>query len=61
MLVFCRESAQARSCLEMLSARDLRSEISDLRSLNAGKRSNKQYIERVSPHEPREMYRNVNV
>src|SRR5256885_14747067 len=39
MPVFCRESAQARSCLEILSVFDFKSEISDLKSEISGKRS----------------------
>jgi hypothetical protein len=43
----------------MLSPRDLRSEISDLRSSKPGKQSHKHKTDLVSPEDPREMYRNV--
>jgi hypothetical protein len=53
----CRCCAQPRSWREMLSARDLKSEISDLRSENAAIRSVTLSIERTSPADPRAMYR----
>ena len=43
----------------MLSALDLKSEISDLKFESLGKRSHRHKTERVSPQEPREMYRKV--
>jgi hypothetical protein len=45
----------------MLSALDLKSEISDLKLENPGRRSHKQRTERVSPADPREIYKKVSV
>ena len=57
--VSCKCWAHARSCREMLSARDFRAEISDWRSANTFMRSITQSIDRTSPAEPRAIYRNA--
>jgi hypothetical protein len=53
VLEFLRESAQARSCPEILSARDFKCEISNLRFSNLATVSIKHGIERTSPAEAR--------